>query len=703
MRFRLLIGLVSCCTILFVLSGCGPRGERFEGAPVILVTIDTLRSDHLPAYGYDGVKTPHLDALAQQSVLFEQAFAHYPLTLPSHASLMTGTWPPQHGVRDNLGFRLDPKHVTLAGTLKQEGYRTGAVVSSMVLRKTTGIDSGFDFFDDQLKRGTRRGIVNYAERRGDQSLAIAQEWLEGQPDSRFFLWLHLYDPHIPYLPPEEFRGKGDTEYDDEIGYSDHLLGELFGFLKEKGLYDPAIVIVTSDHGEGLGDHGELQHGLLLYREALQVPMIVKLPQAKLGNTRDKRLVGLSDLAPTVCSLLGLDPIGDGTSLFSGDFDEDRIIYSESFNAQLNLGWVPQQSAIQNNHHYIQGAGRQLFDLQADFAEKNDLMGQIPVPEQMEKLITRIGPEVGTQETLSQEEMELLNSLGYSGGSGTDRAEKSLDEEAFLVLFNLVGECNVLLNQEEYARVEQLLTPVVARFPDMLDARLALGSALNKLGKLEAAESLYVTTLSLAPENLSALVALVEVELGLGKRPQAERLINNVLKSAPKLGPRLLLPVLNRYNLFPMTEEIAKKALALEPNFAFAHVMLAKGAIVRGQFAAADPHLERAKDGLEEAQDPLLTALIQFTYGDRAARQNQLPEAVAFFQKAITAYPDHETSRTSLSLLYFSTNQEALARANLEDWLKQFPKPYNYEKAGKLCEIVGLTSLAKKYLEQARKP
>jgi len=295
--------------------------------PVILVSIDTLRSDHVPAYGYRGVDTPALDALRADSILYERAYSHVPLTLPSHTTIFTGMLPAANGVRDNLGFRLAPSVPTLAELLKKNGYSTGAAVSAFVLRRETGIARGFDDYDDQIDPVNSGANVGRVQRPGGETSAIAKKWIAAHDQQPFFYFLHLYEPHTPYEPT----------YDADIAKADSIVGDFLRFLKEKGIYDNALIILLSDHGEGLNDHGEAEHGIFVYREALQVPLMVKLPHAARRGASIATPVQLSDVFPTICAITGTRaPSTTATSLVA-DIPQ-RAIYSETLFPKFHYGW-----------------------------------------------------------------------------------------------------------------------------------------------------------------------------------------------------------------------------------------------------------------------------------------------------------------------------------------------------------------------------
>ena len=257
--------------VLILLATACRRQETLipsNRTPVILISVDTLRSDHLPTYGYRGVETPNIDRFRADAIRFDRAYSHVPLTLPSHATMLTGRLPADTGIRDNLGFQLAANVTTLPSLLKRNGYETGAAVSAFVLRSETGINRGFDFYDDNVDVDLHS--LSRSQRSGAETIRIAENWIKPRASKPFFFFLHLYEPHTPYEPPERFR-KYASPYDGEIAYVDELLGTFFQFLRDDGLYDKAVIVFVSDHGEGLGDHGEEEHGILLYREEIEVP------------------------------------------------------------------------------------------------------------------------------------------------------------------------------------------------------------------------------------------------------------------------------------------------------------------------------------------------------------------------------------------------------------------------------------------------
>ncbi|MGB5815806.1 MAG: sulfatase-like hydrolase/transferase, partial [Thermoanaerobaculia bacterium] len=317
---------------------------------VILVTIDTLRADRLSSYGNPVPLTPNIDAIAGEGTRFTNAASTVPFTLPSHSSIMTGTYPPYHGVRENVGYTLDDSIPTLAEWLGDRGYTTAGFVSAFVLDSRWGIARGFDTYHDDFDLDEMKGNLASVQRDGRESIAEALRWLDGEPKSPFLLWLHLFDPHDPYTPPEPFRSQYPRRpYDAEVAYTDSLIGELRLSLEERGLLDSSLLVLTGDHGEGLGNHKEGFHGFFVYDSTVHVPLIIRLPEGRLGGQVVEEVVSHVDLLPTILDATGQEiPSGvQGSSLLplllSMEETGDRAVYTESLYPLLHYGWSPLRS------------------------------------------------------------------------------------------------------------------------------------------------------------------------------------------------------------------------------------------------------------------------------------------------------------------------------------------------------------------------
>ena len=384
-RTRILLPLLATLAI----PGCGGKRasgpQAFPGAPVVLVCVDTLRSDRLPFYGYEGVETPALTALRNDSILFERAYSHVPLTLPAHASIFTGALPGAHGVLDNAGYRLDPGLPTLAELLKKEGYATGAAVSSIVLQGTSGISRGFDLWDDSIEPDRAGLPMNRVQRPGLRSAEILNRWIETKKGSPFRAFLHVYEPHSPYEPPEPFRSRYAQPYDGEVAASDAVVGELLAKLKALGLYEKSLVVFLSDHGEGLGEHGENEHGVFLYRESLQVPLLVKLPGNALGGTTVSSAVQITDVFRTVVEAAGAKEapahpeLANLAGLAYGAPAPERRIWAETFYPRIRFGWSELAAVLDGRWHYVDAPKPEFFDLEKDPGGTRNLAAEKPGP------------------------------------------------------------------------------------------------------------------------------------------------------------------------------------------------------------------------------------------------------------------------------------------------------------------------------------
>ncbi|MBI3493344.1 MAG: sulfatase-like hydrolase/transferase, partial [Acidobacteria bacterium] len=377
LRYSLILVLAALGTSLAAVGGWRyARASAPVSGPIILVSIDTLRADHLPAYGYKNLKTPAIDALATDGVVFERAYSHAPQTLPAHAAILSGLLPFEHGVRDNIGFSVKTGERMLPQMLRERGFTTGGVVSAFVLRKETGIGQGFDFFDGEMPSGTPDQPIGQVQRDGAVSEAIAERWLASIGTARAFLFLHLYEPHKPYAPPERYAQY--APYDGEIAYSDEIVGRLVRYLKSHQLYDRSTIVLLSDHGEGLGDHGEQEHGLFVYEEAIHVPLIVKQESNVGAGRRVAGLVQHIDVVPTILELVkapvpgnlrgrSLKPVLEGTGPLA-----ELSVYSEALYARYHFGWSELTALTDDRYRFIKAPREELYDLQRDPHERENL-------------------------------------------------------------------------------------------------------------------------------------------------------------------------------------------------------------------------------------------------------------------------------------------------------------------------------------------
>ncbi|MEO8360783.1 MAG: sulfatase-like hydrolase/transferase [Vicinamibacteria bacterium] len=515
---------------------------------MILISIDTLRADHV------GVRnlTPSIDAFAKTAMRFTSAWSHTPLTLPAHASILTGLLPTNHGVRDNVGFELRAGS-TLAERFKKAGYVTGGFVSSTVLRRETGIARGFDTFDDQMPGA---GL----ERPGSATVALALRFAAAHRAAPFFLFVHLYDPHTPYAAPQAFAARGESDYDREIAAADAAVGVLLDGLRAIGLGRAAIA-VTADHGEGLGDHGEAEHGLLLYAEALRVPLLIARPDGGGAGSAIAATVRHVDIAPTLLSLAGLDSGGtDGAPLVPNLTGGSRVAYSETWYPRLHFGWSELASAAEGRWHYIAGPKPELYDLEADPGEASNLNADPARPgAAMARYLTALqgSAKPSTSQPISDETEERLRSLGYLGATrasknsgGANPRDKLRFYQPFMTAFTQAHAARALGDLpkavEHYRRAIDLLRLEEGLVVPKL--QFGLGDSLARLGRTDPALKAFRAELAIDPTNIETRTALGSLYWSVGQDDSAREAITGIVTANPKAGEREYAAVIHAFEV-----------------------------------------------------------------------------------------------------------------------------------------------------------
>ena len=688
---RSLSAVLSALLFASLATGCGrgsrgPRaGETFPKAPVVLISVDTLRSDHLPFYGYGGVETPALSALRKDSILFEKAYSHAPLTVPSHASMLTGRVPADHGIHDNLGYHLRKDIPTLAEALKKEGYATGGAVSCFVLKAVSGLSRGFDFYDDNVDPAEGRAALGQVQRLGDETEKQLAAWLQRVPsDKPVFAFLHLYEPHTPYEPPEPFKSRyKDQPYDGEIATADAIVGRFLSLLKEKGLYDSALIVFLSDHGEGLGEHGEAEHGMFLYREALQVPLLVKLPGGRRAGTSVTSPVALTDVFTTVgqgVALPGFEPPAGTVSLLdlaAAAQAPARRILSETFFPRIHFGWSELASLLEGRWHYIEAPKPEIYDIETDPAEKNNRIAEKPdaLRALRADLLNR-RPSYETPADVDLEARKKLTSLGYLS-AGPPSAAGTLDDPkdriaTFEQLRRGLGEFTV----GNAWKAHEVFSKLLAENPRMLDVWEMESKVLLQLGRSEEALAALKKTVDLVPEAARApyVTEVANLCLQLGKWEEG-------MKHAEAL----------RALGDPVAEDIAARAALGKGDLAAAEtaaraglergtgkarvracLVLGRAAVVRGDLETARSFADKAQE--LSAGDKLPQSGLHMLRGDVLAREGRAAEAEREFLEELRLYPDRTDARVSLSALYASVNRRTDARRVVIDLVSRQPTP-----------------------------
>jgi arylsulfatase A-like enzyme/Tfp pilus assembly protein PilF len=479
---------------------------------LLLITIDTLRADHVGAYGADTGATPVLDSLAASGVRFDQVQTAVPLTGPSHATIMTGQYPPSHGVRGNVVFSLGTKYPTLATLLKQRGYRTAAFVGAYPVAAAFGFNQGFDTFDEEFHESSP--LDQGAERRANEVADAALNWLGTQTSDPFFAWLHFYDPHAPYDPPPPYRDRyRERPYDGEIAFADAQIGRVLDALRSSGRDRDTVVMVLADHGEGLGDHDELTHAVLIYQSTMRVPFIVAGPGIPRGRVVPSRVATI-DVLPTALGVLGfgadrsylgrdLGPLMNGREVGSDPS------YEESLFGRLNCRWAPLRGWVKDNWKLINGAAPELYDLANDPGELHDLAAVQPekvrrMLDDLQRGLQRLAPNGDTAQpkAVSAEQEERLRSLGYTAGSGGGGAldDPSLpDPRTHVALYDRL-QAATMASGPALPRAFEEVQRIVASDPDNPFAYGTLASMAYRHGSLVVAAQAFERTLALDPDR-----------------------------------------------------------------------------------------------------------------------------------------------------------------------------------------------------------
>lgn len=624
---------------------------------MIVVSIDTLRADHLPAWGYDGVKTPNIDRLRDDGVLFRNAYSPVPLTLPSHVSLFTGLLPADHGVRDNIGYRVPANAPTLPGALKQKGYATGAAVSAYVLRGNTGLRALFDSYDDGIAfvPGADLGAI---QRPGAATVAAATSWISRRGSSPFFFFLHLFEPHTPYDPPEPYRSAAALAYDGEIAHADAILGEFLEELRRTGVYDRAIIVLLSDHGEGLNDHGEKEHGIFVYREAIHVPLIVKLPKNTSAGAVVEEPVGLVDVFPTVLSLVAAEQPASlaGVPLLgpAARAVEARRIFSESLYARLHFGWSDLRSLISDREHYIDAPRAELYKLAEDPREQRNVVSEERrVAASFRGELAKLDKKLTAPSAASPEEAAKLAALGYISAPAADAPGELPDPKD---------------------KVHQLAEYETA------NAALAAGDA-------QAAIRGFRGLLAANPRFTDAAIGLARAYEAAKQYAEAGEVYRGLLARNPALTEQVAIGVATAFlNAGRLEDARAHAELALTSNPAGAHLLLGRIALAARSPADAQRHArEAARDRQYEPQAVLLLSEALLASGSRDARSEALRVLDAFksTRAARGEPPVHglEIARAS-ALMRLSRPAEAMEALRAEIRLQ----PRNAEAYGRLAAI-----------------
>jgi choline-sulfatase len=657
--------------LLVTLSACARR----EPPNVLVVTIDTLRADRLGCYGFGLAHTPAIDRLAEEGVRCTDVATSAPITLPAHCSIMTGLYPPAHGVRDNGNYALGPNAVTLAERLRAAGYRTGAFVSAAVLTRRYGLDQGFDTYDDDLWSEDEPPLFMIRERPAPRTADRVLAWLDGwKQGSRqpFFLWVHLFDPHQPYqVHSVDLAALAPTPYDAEIAEADRGVGRIVDWLRQQGVLDHTLVVLTADHGESLDEHGEPTHGVFIYDATIHVPLVWRLPGVFAAKTTYGGPVRHVDIVPTVLGVLGL-PGGDttqGTNLLPAlqgrATPPDLVQYSEARLAEEGFGMAPLFGVRHAGWKWIAAPRPELYDLRSDPRELTNLSragaaGPRSLEHDLEAVTSDSAGRALDAPTrqLDRETEEMLRALGYLAPPEQRAEMGGRDPKDGMALYKTLQEARQLVQADRLDQARERLDEVIAAAPENVTARNLLGYVAVKRGDLDDAERQYVASLEQQPRQHRIHGALGALALRRGDLDEAARRFHRALELAPSdvdaMGNLGFIDAARGDDAG--AQAWYERAIAIDPTYPHVHRRLADLFYDRKEYVRALEYYRRVLAVLPEYFEVLIQA------GNSARFLGDVPTAADYYAQAGRVRPDSWIPPYNLACLRATTGaaDEALA-------------------------------------------
>jgi arylsulfatase A-like enzyme/tetratricopeptide (TPR) repeat protein len=664
MRFpALLLVAVMALPGTLVFSAAAGDVKRDDRLNVLLVTLDTTRADRVGAYGYPKAETPVLDSLARGGVRFANAYCSTPLTLPSHCSILTGTYPLRHKVRNNGAYYLADEAVTLAERLKENGYATSAFVASFNTDSRFGLGQGFDVYDDRF--GDDEMLKTFrSERTADKVADAFLAWLGARSPERFFSWVHFFDPHAPYEPPPPYKERfaGDP-YDGEIAFMDHELGRIIERLRATGVLDSTLIVVAGDHGESLGEKGESNHGIFIYEAAMKVPLILSasgnLPRGLVVNAR----VRLNDIMPTVLDALKIpvNPEVQGESLLpfiDGKKSENLTCYLESFYPTETFGWSELIGIVDGDWKFIRAPRSEIYDLKKDPKEEKDLASREArtaalLNRKLDEVIrTYVSNAEPGRRTLTGDEEDRLRSLGYVGAGAAPRVGKGPlpDPKDRIGESAILSRAKLLESEEKYGEAEKCFRELLGLRPDVPWHYIGLGALLVKAERVG--------------EGIEVL------KEGLKKMPDSVVLLSRLASFYMKVGR------------FSEASEASRAALNLDPRNFDATAIAGWSEDMRANWAEAAGFYRKALDIEPENK----TVRMKYAYVLGAMGRGE--EAARMDEALKKEYPGDPKICTDLSVIYTALGKMDLAEENLRRAVTLSPSPENHHRLASLLGRMG---------------
>lgn len=684
-----------------VLFSSTAQNQKNKKLNVLLITIDTLRPDRLSCYGSQTIHTPNIDSLAERGVLFSRAFANTTTTLPSHTNILLGGSPLFHGVHDNLNFVVREDSLTLAEHLKGNGYDTAAYVGAYPLDSRFGLAQGFDIYNDEYPRCHDRELAALERRAED----VIDRMLEGMKSLSppWFVWIHCYDPHLPYDPPEPFRSRFEkSPYDGEVAYVDFALGRLLKYLEKRNLFDEAIIMFTGDHGESLGEHGEMSHGFFAYNSTLWIPLIVCVPGAG-GKAVDQQVSHL-DIFPTICDALGIKkpPFLQGDSLLpmlNGKRLSDRFIYFESMYPYYSHGWAPLAGFIQGNDKFIESPIPEFYDLKEDFCEQRNLATQKKLDgyrKQLENIITVLSSvESGRSgRKLDHEALENLKSLGYVSSRSRVKKENfgpEDDVKILLPLHNQTYKAMILHKEGRTGEAIEILRNVLEKGKTLGIAYIRLSLLYMDQGKTDAALEILRQGLANVPYDYDLFLNYIKT---LRHARMFEEVIENFHEESYReirIDPEIWNIVGFAYaqkKEWDKAVEAYERALSLDDKYMEAHFNLGEAYFEQAVKNRDQRLLQKASESFKKAIEVDKSySYPYFGLGKIYRLSGNLDSAMSCWRKALECQPDFDLAIYSIGLAYLDKGDKAKALDFFLELKKRFFRNYKEEMIKKIDDLI----------------
>ncbi len=631
-----------------------------EEPNIILITLDTTRADHIGCFSGKKEVSPNIDQIAAKGITFSEARCNVPLTLPSHGGILTGNLPSTLNLRVN-GLELNPKHKLIQEELKKKGYKTVAVVSSIILERTRGLSRGFDIYNDRMTKMPKGGGAP-EERRAEEVTTETLKEME-RVTSPYFLWVHYYDPHFEYEPPEPFKSKfKEVPYDGEIAYMDSEIGRLLNSLEQKGKLKNTAIIIVGDHGEGLMEHGERQHGIFIYEYALRVPLIIKYEGVLPEGKKIVEMCGVADVAPTIADICGFKMENvDGRSLIPSIKQiksEKREQYIETYHGYFNYGWAPLRGIMDEKFKFIEAPKPELYEYRVS-ESKNLYTENSDVIKKMRELLKKYPPaDEGEKKQLENflkdpsntENLKALMSLGYLSGSSMTPDKKGLiDPKDGIGMEEELRNAQEIRDMGDLAKAKELLLGILKRNPTNIPALSILGGIYLYENKLEEAKVCFTEQLKLKPQMDSAHLNLGTVYKRLGKFDLAEKEYRAALTVNPRMSEAVatLSQVLIEQNRLDEASRILEEAIGSGVENGDIYFEAGVLNAIKSNFDKARFYFSKAVS-LNPLNHQALANL-----GKIALKQNRYDEAIAYYERAAKISQNNSEYYATLGSLYLN--------------------------------------------------